>query len=701
MADWEETRNALSLLELIKRCRVTVWDTIPSIWNSCIRALDQLDRESIASLLENDLRLILVTGEPLTWEVVRAWRVGLGHEADVINLYSQTETTGTVCCFKVPSVVSTQTGVVPLGRPIDNTKLHVLDENLQPVADSNAGELFVSGPRLARGYWGKPVLTSQRFVNNPSGRIEGDILYRTRDLGRRLPDGTFEYLGRLDDQIKIRGFRIAPSEVEGALAQHPKVQEVAVIASKKLSGEKKLLAYVVPTESYPSTIDRRSLHRLPNNLALIHLNRHETEFSYRAIFEDQTYLKFGITIGDGDCVFDVGANIGLFALFVNLLCKASSVYCFEPNPQVFSILKANVHLYAPGTKLFPFGLSNEDKTTNFTSFAGSSLQSGLYADPEREKEVLRQVIFNQRDAGVEHMDEIAEATDYILDHRFSYETIKVQLKTLSGMIARNGIERIDLLKINVEKSELDLLHGIRDADWSKIEQLVIKVDVPENLDPIVALIDSHGYESAVSQDRLLQGTPINTVYAIRPSASRRLKTDDQAGRHRHPMPVLGEPFISADELRKFLSTKLPQYMVPSKFIFVERLARTPSGKLDRQALSMLNKSDRRDRPSSAKPSVGIEKELARIWLKLLDIEQIDINDNFFEMGGDSLQVAMLIAAMREKYQVQMSFRTFFERPTIAGLVSIIEGTPKEGADPDKRHEEKDLKDKLKKLERGF
>jgi acyl carrier protein len=297
------------------------------------------------------------------------------------------------------------------------------------------------------------------------------------------------------------------------------------------------------------------------------------------------------------------------------------------------------------------------------------------------------------------MDEIAEATDYILDDRFSYETIKVQLKTLSGMIARNGIERIDLLKVNVEKSELDLLHGIRDPDWSKIEQLVIKVDVPENLEPIVALIDSHGYESAVSQDRLLQGTPINTVYAIRPSANRRLTTDDQAGRHRHPMPVLGQPFISADELKKFLGTKIPQYMVPSKFIFVERLARTPSGKIDRQALTMLNKSDGRDRPRSAKPSVGIEKELAQIWLKLLDIEDVGSNDNFFEMGGDSLQVAVFIAAIREKYQVRMSFRTFFERPTIAGLVSIIEDSQKDDAGQEKGHEDRDLKDKLRKLER--
>src|SRR5207247_2608064 len=125
------------------------------------------------------------------------------------------------------------------------------------------------------------------------------------------------------------------------------------------------------------------------------LNKYETDYMYQEIFERQAYLRHGITIKDGDCILDIGANIGLFMLFVYQICKRPKVYSFEPNPAVFEVLSANASLYGLDVRLFNFGLSNEAKTSTFTFFPGFSLLSGFYADPAVEKQVVKAYMMNQ------------------------------------------------------------------------------------------------------------------------------------------------------------------------------------------------------------------------------------------------------------------------------------------------------------------
>ena len=254
IANSEQRRNPQALFTLIQEQKVTVWDTVPTFWRFCIEELAALTEEQQADCLHNQLRLILVTGEPLAWEIPYRWRYQLKHPADLINLYSQSETTGTVSYYLIPEQFEQQEGIVPLGKVIEDSQILLLDEELQEVATGTVGQLCVTGQRLVSGYLNRPQLTAEKFILNPFDQEQGMYLYKTGDLARYLPDGNLEFVGRADRRVKIRGFRIELEEVEGMLANHPQIRQAAVVVRETNSGDKRLIAYAVPhLETFTST----------------------------------------------------------------------------------------------------------------------------------------------------------------------------------------------------------------------------------------------------------------------------------------------------------------------------------------------------------------------------------------------------------------------------------------------------------------
>jgi len=198
----------------------------------------------------SSLRRVFASGEALSPHHVRRFHEVLGDapsRPELVNLYGPTEATVDVthhpCTDPAPRTV-------PIGRPIDNVRLYVLDDTLRPCPAGEAGELCIAGVSLARGYLGRDRLTAERFVENP---FPGERrVYRTGDLARLLPDGSLEYLGRNDHQVKIRGVRVEPGEVENALLAHPAVVNAAVIARHTPTGEAYLCAYTVCRREVPA-----------------------------------------------------------------------------------------------------------------------------------------------------------------------------------------------------------------------------------------------------------------------------------------------------------------------------------------------------------------------------------------------------------------------------------------------------------------
>ncbi|MBP2239426.1 amino acid adenylation domain-containing protein, partial [Sinorhizobium kostiense] len=205
--------------------------------------LDVLGQQLQSAGDASQVELFVIGGEALSSSTVELWRQ-IQPAARMVNEYGPTEAVVGCAFHDIPADLSASTNV-PIGRPIANTRLYLLDDHGQPVPFGAVGELYIGGAGVARGYLNRPELTAERFLADPFSGEADARMYRTGDLARYLPDGNLEFLGRNDEQVKIRGFRIEPGEISARLCEHELVGEAVVVAREDAAGDKRLVAYVV------------------------------------------------------------------------------------------------------------------------------------------------------------------------------------------------------------------------------------------------------------------------------------------------------------------------------------------------------------------------------------------------------------------------------------------------------------------------
>jgi natural product biosynthesis luciferase-like monooxygenase protein/FkbM family methyltransferase len=640
---------------------------------------------SLAGLLAGDaatlaalapLRALLLGGEALPAPLAARLREALPAAA-IHNMYGPTEAT----IWSLTQRVEAAGERVPIGRPLANNSVYVLDRGLRPLPPGAPGEIFLGGEAVAAGYWRQPERTAERFLPDPFAARPGSRLYRTGDLGRFRPDGALDFLGRADHQVKIRGHRVELGEIEAALRLHPGVREAVVTAREEAPGDLRLAAYVVPLAGRPEPLRPlgelaadRPRFLLPNGMTVTYVTEFQVGHGYREIFEEENYLRHGVTLPDGACVFDVGANIGFFSLFVHQRSRGARVFAFEPFPATFAALRANVELYGLDVRLFNRGVGEHPGGAEFAFYPNAPGLSGRFAGTAADLGENRSLILDWLEASGAGGAIAPEQLDEVLDEYLRAERVPVELVTLSDVIREHGVERIDLLKVDAEKSEADILAGLRPEDWAKIDQIVLEVHGDELLARVTAMLAAHGFAAAVEDFAVAgpregrEAVRVTMVYAL--SAAR-------AGAAAKP-ETSSPDAISSGALRRWLGERLPEAMIPADFVLLDALPLTGSGKVDRRALPA---------PAAARlpeavyvaPRTSAEQAIAGVWQAVLGRDRVGVDDNFFEVGGSSLLLVQVHSRLREALGREVTMVQLFRHPTVGSLAGFVDGGAAESA----------------------
>ncbi|HEX2254141.1 MAG TPA: amino acid adenylation domain-containing protein [Thermoanaerobaculia bacterium] len=690
-------REPRRLAGLVAEQRVEGLLTLPSV-------LALLLQEAEPGQLDS-LRNTVVAGEVCPPELLARHRQTLPG-VRLVNEYGPTEGTVWSTAFDCFADAAAGDGAsdgagarpVPIGRPIAGVHACLLHEGGGLVPAGVAGELYLGGGGIARGYLGRPGLTAGRFVPDPFATVPGGRLYRTGDLARLRGDGELDFLGRGDEQVKIRGFRIELGEIEAQLESHPAVGAAAVVVREAEGPNPQIAAFVVPAADAAPTalralrleqegrLDPASLFELPNGMTIAQHRRAETEFLYREIFEQGSYLRGGVALPDGACIFDVGANVGAFTLFAASRCKDPVIHAFEPIPPICDVLRLNAELHGIDARVHACGLGSAPSSERFTYYPNLSLMSGRFVDAAGDRELVRTFERSRPAGDGESLDD--DLLEEVLDERLATEQFTCPVRTVSEIIAEAGVEAVDLLKIDAEKSELAILAGIAEEHWPRIHQVVLET-AADDLAEVVAVLGERGYQVTVERDTAVEGGGLCNVFAVRPAAASVGGPVGEAARsgsaggaaagegngtgmiHAGPARLLAE-------LQAFLAERLPEHMVPAAWQLLATLPHTPNGKVDRRALARLEPR----RPVSAvhvAPRDATERALAQIWADVLKLDAVSVTADFFDLGGHSLVATQVMSRVRQAFGVDLPVRSLFRTPTVEGLAESVTAARRAGS----------------------
>ena len=413
-------------------------------------------------------------------------------------------------------------------------------------------------------------------------------------------------------------------------------------------------------------------------------NKNETDYLYHEIFERRCYLQHGVSIERGDWVVDVGANIGLFSLQAAQL-GAARVYAFEPLGPVCASLRQNARLGGGRIRVFEHGLSRAEGEAQFTYYPRYTMMSGQseYADAAGEVEVIKRYLENEASGGSSDAASLLKDADELLAGRFTGQVQQCRLRRLTDVLREEQVRRVDLLKIDVQRAEWDVLQGLEAEDWERIGQVVLEVhdweDGSGRAAEIRELLQAKGYEVTVAQDELLVGTDRYNVYGVRRSYRKNGRENghsNAAELEEEEWSASGEWEVS--EVREYTRERLPEYMVPHRWVVLEQMPLTAHGKVDRERLPAPVAERAAERDAEGEWT-AVEELVAGIWNEVLKQQVVARNESFFELGGHSLLATQVISRVREVFGVEVGLRRLFEEPTLGGFSRSIEEELRAGA----------------------
>ncbi|WP_051779150.1 non-ribosomal peptide synthetase [Streptomyces sp. NRRL S-241] len=552
------------------------------------------------------LETVLIGGEAGAPAVVNRWSRG----RELFNVFGPTEATVNASFFRCAGEVSS---ALPIGRPVDNTRLYVLDEWLRPLPVGVPGEVYIGGTGVARGYLGRAGLTAARFVADPFGGA-GARLYRTGDLARFLADGNIEFLGRLDDQVKLRGFRVELGEVEAAFAGHPQVAQAAVAVREDQDGDPRLYAYVVPAgRAQDGTGDDGGA------LGEEHVRERQRFFdeAHRAGMPSRPANPTALErVGAlrPDRVLEVGCGGGA-------LLRALAPVCGQYVATDFSASAVDMLRSAPDLAgRAGITLLNRE-ATDFRGFRSGSFGAV----------VIDSVI--QHCPSLSHADRIVgQALQAVAD---------------GGILIVTDVPELPEHPQVPEAGELAVSPRYFSALTDRLPRCVR-----------TELIRRDG-----RLDVVITAGPAPDCGDQTPDLPLR-RTDALAS---DPLRAARAALL-ADALRAYGRARLPEYMVPSGFLVLDRLPLSPNGKVDTQGLPA---PEATSRGRGRVPSGPAEEALCALFAEVLRLDSVGPDDGFFDLGGHSLLALRLLNLIHARLGAEIALGKLFLTPTPAALAEHI------------------------------
>lgn len=726
--DQKDVLDVQLLIESLKD--LTLLHCVPTLMRQLVNWMKENDWEA------RKLRQVYVGGEMVGVQLLEHMQE-VFPEAELHVLYGPTE--GTVICASraIPQGLT----AAPIGKALRNVQLYVLDQELERSPVGTVGELCVGGAGLARGYLGRPELTAERFIPNCFSEAMGERLYRTGDLARWNADGNLEFVGRVDQQVKIRGHRIEPGEIEATLERFPEVAEAVVTVREDQPGQKRLVAYVIadadsmqpPASSPETTCFSPAIHDYHSDLTPV-VARREKEAAahpyYQPISEnvrdknvmivsadhERLLLKACVEAGaksvyiaecneeaaaktrrfvrrnklqhvvpfllDGempvienpldicmsDMLGDIGGSKGLETCFQQLqtvIAPETVVY-----PQNCITYISAVELPESLSKQPEFsGIPYEDARQIFaTARYPFDLRVRVHRLPP-ESLISGESVFEQIACADSHSGG-AQAAEHRIELTISRPALlsgfALTLKLYGDM---SGSGQSDCCYATEAPVFLPVFTpGLQVEAGDRIEGRCIRRQSREDslhLDYHLEgrILFQHGGTKSFCYrlpfvQRVFQGSAFyKQVFATTPIET--LVAGPQQPEDREIVRALW----------KRLKSTLPDYLLPSAIVKMERFPLTPNGKLDRLALPA---PEYGSDPTGRAPIGPQEEVLCSLFADTLGLTRVSLDDSFFDLGGDSVMLIQLVRRIHTTLGVNLPIRTFFEAPTVAGLAERLQ-----------------------------
>ncbi|HSJ64048.1 MAG TPA: amino acid adenylation domain-containing protein [Gemmatimonadaceae bacterium] len=667
-------------------------------------------------LTRSRVRRLIVGGEDLKRNTALAALRAFGGDVEILNEYGPTEATIACMVHRFDPHRDVRDSV-PIGRPADNARIHVLDGTGHPCPRGTAGEICIGGPRLARGYRNRADLSARAFIADPL--VPGERLYRTGDVGRWDADGVLEFLGRRDDQVKVRGARVELGEIEAALARHPEIIASVAHVSRPTGEEAQFRCRQCGLQgTHPESqidadgvcaacrrfeLDRENVARYfgsmddlrriledaragsdgPHDCVMLYSGGKDSTYALCRIVElgarplvflfdngfisDQAKSNVRRVVEALGLELVIGETPAMPAIFADSLTRFSNVCngCFKT---IYTL--AMQLAVSRGINYILTGLS---RGQIFETRLADLYRRGIYDPAEVDRTILeaRKAYHRMDDAVSRSLDVRSIQDDATLDRLRFVDFFRYCDASLDEMLAYVAARTPWIRPSDTGRSTNCL-----------INQAGIHVHLVER--------GFHNYAMPYSWDVRLGHKRRAAAVAeledeLDPAAIRAML--DRVGYRERPSPppdarlvayYTAERDIPVAELRRFLEATLPAEIIPSAFVRLDQLPLGPGGKIDRGALPRPEAQRPLIRSAVVPPRTPTEALLAESWVEVLGLHPLGVHDDFFELGGDSMQCIQIVAAARAR-GLAFAPRDLFAHPTIATLALVARHESPDGA----------------------